>query len=63
MAEKAPQRIYGEDDRKTIEQLKNLFNHYSRQKITIKNEFTFEDFKEEHGILNLTKIIAFIQDF
>lgn len=31
--------------------------------MTIKNEYTFEDFKEEQGILNLGKVIAFIQDF
>ncbi|TNV87275.1 hypothetical protein FGO68_gene15053 [Halteria grandinella] len=49
--------------KRTIEQLKQLFGHYSKQKISIKNEYTFEDFKEEHGILNLSKVIAFIQDF
>jgi hypothetical protein len=29
----------------------------------MKGEYTFEDIKEDKGLLNLNKLIAFLQDF
>jgi hypothetical protein len=43
--------------------LKEICGHYSKQNISIKNEYTFEDIKEEQGLLNMNKVIAFLQDF
>jgi hypothetical protein len=46
----------------TIEQLKDIFAHYSKQNLIVKSH-TFEDIKEDQGLLNLNKVIAFLKDF
>jgi recombinational DNA repair protein RecT len=58
-----PPPVYDEMTKKTIQQLREIFTHYSKQSINIRNEFTFEDIREEHELLNLNKVIAFLQDF
>ena len=54
---------YDENAKKTIIQLQQIYSHYSKQNLSIKNEFTFEDIKEEQGLINMNKVIAFLKDF
>ncbi len=54
---------YDENSLKTIETLKEVFSHYSKQNVNVKIDYTFEDIKEDHGLLNLTKVLAFLHDF
>ena len=58
-----PPHNYDEDAKRTIAQMKDICIHYSKQNISIKTDYTFEDIKEEQGLLNMNKVIAFLQDF
>ncbi len=40
--------------------MKDICAHYSKQNISIKTDYTFEDIKEEQGLLNMNKVIAFL---
>ena len=55
--------MYSTETLKTIDQLKNIFLHYSKQNLGVRGDYTFEDIKEDKGVLTMHKLTAVLTDF
>jgi hypothetical protein len=49
----------------TIDGLRTLFDHYAKQNLNVRGrgDYTFEDIKEDQGVITLHKLTAMLTDF
>jgi hypothetical protein len=55
--------LYSRETLQIIEKLRELFSHYSKQNLGVRGDYTFEDIKEDKGVVTMHKLTAMLTDF
>jgi hypothetical protein len=55
--------LYSRETLQIIEKLRELFSHYSKQNLGVRGDYTFEDIKEDKGVVTMHKLTAMLTEF